>query len=70
MRILPGRRPDGTLSLLPIETERPVIRELAYPENAPSIRIMQKLGMRDAGMVDAYVHGCAAQRWDQIPSTT
>jgi len=27
---------------------------LAYPENAPSIRIMQKLGMRDAGTVDAY----------------
>jgi ribosomal-protein-alanine N-acetyltransferase len=29
---------------------------LAYPENAQSIRIMQKLGMRDAGMVDAYGH--------------
>jgi ribosomal-protein-alanine N-acetyltransferase len=27
---------------------------LAYPENAQSIRIMQKLGMRDAGTVDAY----------------
>jgi [ribosomal protein S5]-alanine N-acetyltransferase len=29
---------------------------LAYPENAQSIRIMQKLGMRDAGTVDAYGH--------------
>jgi [ribosomal protein S5]-alanine N-acetyltransferase len=27
---------------------------LAYPENAQSIRIMQKLGMRDAGIVTAY----------------
>ena len=29
---------------------------LAYPENAQSIRIMQKLGMRDTGMIDAYGH--------------
>jgi ribosomal-protein-alanine N-acetyltransferase len=29
---------------------------LAYPENAQSIRIMQKLGMRDAGTVAAYGH--------------
>jgi ribosomal-protein-alanine N-acetyltransferase len=29
---------------------------LAYPENAQSIRIMQKLGMRDAGTVEAYGH--------------
>jgi RimJ/RimL family protein N-acetyltransferase len=27
---------------------------LAYPENAQSIRIMQKLGMRDTGMIEAY----------------
>jgi ribosomal-protein-alanine N-acetyltransferase len=29
---------------------------LAYPENAQSIRIMQKLGMRAAGTVEAYGH--------------
>jgi len=29
---------------------------LSYPERAQSIRIMQKLGMRDAGTVDAYGH--------------
>jgi RimJ/RimL family protein N-acetyltransferase len=29
---------------------------LAYRENAQSIRIMQKLGMRDAGTVEAYGH--------------
>jgi len=29
---------------------------LAYPENAQSIRIMQKLGMRDQGTLDAYGH--------------
>ena len=29
---------------------------LAYPENAQSIRIMQKLGMRDQGTIDAYGH--------------
>jgi ribosomal-protein-alanine N-acetyltransferase len=29
---------------------------LAYPENAQSVRIMQKLGMRDAGTITAYGH--------------
>jgi len=29
---------------------------LAYPENAQSIRIMQKLGMRDTGLIEAYGH--------------
>jgi len=29
---------------------------LAYPENAQSVRIMQKLGMRDTGTVTAYGH--------------
>ena len=30
------------------------MRLLAYPENAQSIRIMQKLGMRDTGLIEAY----------------
>jgi [ribosomal protein S5]-alanine N-acetyltransferase len=41
-------------ALGPLDLKRVVA--LAYPENAQSIRIMQKLGMRDAGVVDAYGH--------------
>jgi [ribosomal protein S5]-alanine N-acetyltransferase len=39
-------------ALGPLGIERVVA--LAYPENAQSIRIMQKLGMRDTGIVTAY----------------
>jgi RimJ/RimL family protein N-acetyltransferase len=27
---------------------------LSYPENAPSVRVMQKIGMRDDGAITAY----------------
>jgi len=27
---------------------------LSYPENAPSVRVMQKIGMRDDGEFEAY----------------
>ena len=46
----------------PLGLERVVA--LAYPENAQSIRIMQKFGMRDAGTIDAYGHELVCyERW-------
>jgi [ribosomal protein S5]-alanine N-acetyltransferase len=29
---------------------------LSYPQNAPSVRVMQKIGMRDDGEFEAYGH--------------
>ena len=29
-------------------------RPLSYPQNAPSVRVMQKIGMRDDGEFEAY----------------
>ena len=39
-------------ALGPLGLKRVIV--LAYPENAQSIRVMHKLGMRDAGIVTAY----------------